>query len=190
MDAERFDTLARIISTAGSRRRAVATAVGGALTLFGLVDSHEAAAKKKKACPPCKKRKKGKCKGKLPDGTGCPGGSCRAGSCIAASPPPPPPCAATGCPYGDVCQGQVCVNCLGAPCVNNGQCCTNFCAAFTACACAFGNFGPDFGCTSNAQCCNGSCNLATGKCDCDPAGSPCTDSSTCCGTCSGSGVCQ
>ena len=46
MDARRFDTLARIVSTAGSRRRAVATAVGGALALLGLADLHDAAAKK------------------------------------------------------------------------------------------------------------------------------------------------
>src|SRR5687767_928145 len=97
MDARRFDTLARIVSTAGSRRRAVATAVGGALALLGLADPHDATAKKK--CPPCKKRKQDKCKGKKPDGTACPGGTCRRGSCIAGN----------RCPDGQKPCGAACI---------------------------------------------------------------------------------
>jgi hypothetical protein len=188
MDAERFDILARSL-TIGSRRVALRTILSVALGTTLRTSFAERAEAKKKPCPPCKKRKKGKCKKKLPDGTACPDGSCQTGNCVATT-VPPPPCTVTGCPYFDVCQEGVCVNCLGTPCVNNGQCCTGFCAAFTECACAFGNSGPNGPCTSNAQCCNGKCNVSTGRCACDPAGSPCTDSSTCCGTCSGSGVCQ
>ena len=38
--------------------------------------------KKKKACPPCKTRKQGKCKKKRPNGAACRGGTCQQGACI------------------------------------------------------------------------------------------------------------
>ena len=44
-------------------------------------ESRAVAADAKKKCPPCRKRKKGKCKKRLPDGAACPGGICRSGSC-------------------------------------------------------------------------------------------------------------
>jgi len=83
MDVDRFDALARALTSAHPRRGVLATTLGGALGLLGLAhpDAGEA---KKKPCPPCKKRKKGKCKGRLPDGASCRGGSCRGGSCVAA----------------------------------------------------------------------------------------------------------
>src|SRR5688572_9355878 len=94
MDAERFDSLARSFTAVPTRRRALVATLGGALGVLGLVHPDETAGKKK-PCPPCKKRKQGKCKKKLPDGTGCSGGTCQNGSCVAAapllSPPPPPP---------------------------------------------------------------------------------------------------
>jgi hypothetical protein len=90
MDGIRFDTLTRALTAAGSRRHAVTTALIGGLSLALGASSVEDAAAKKKPCPPCKKRKQGKCKKKLPDGTGCPGGSCQNGSCVAAAAPPPP----------------------------------------------------------------------------------------------------
>jgi hypothetical protein len=37
---------------------------------------------------PCKKRKQGKCKGTLPDGTLCASGACQNGKCVAAAPGP------------------------------------------------------------------------------------------------------
>ena len=89
MDGARFDTLARSLIAIGSRRRALTAALGGSLGLLSL-DRRDEAAARKKACPPCKKRKKGKCKKRLPDGTACAGGSCQAGSCVAATPPPSP----------------------------------------------------------------------------------------------------
>jgi hypothetical protein len=47
--------------------------------------------KHKKNCPPCKKRKDGKCKKNKPDGTVCEGGTCQSGSCVQPVPPLPPP---------------------------------------------------------------------------------------------------
>src|SRR5262245_57115095 len=111
MDAGRFDALLRSLSAMPSRRaalRALAAAVGATFTSrmdFGITD--QAAAKgehrqrrseiqSKKSCPPCKKRKKGKCKGLLPDGSACAGGTCQRGTCLADGPAPPsPPCTPT-----------------------------------------------------------------------------------------------
>lgn len=82
MDAFRFDTLTRFLRTSGSRRHALGGLLG---SLLGLGRSRrEATAAKKKPCPPCKKRKKGKCKKKLPNGTPCANGTCQSGSCVAA----------------------------------------------------------------------------------------------------------
>src|SRR5688572_30602015 len=58
MDADRFDTLTRFVPTSGSRRRAMAVAVGGSLAAIGI---HNTGAKKKKKrkgndkepCPTC-----------------------------------------------------------------------------------------------------------------------------------------
>src|SRR5687768_6311995 len=100
MDPSRFDALARSLTLAGSRRRALGGLLFGTL---GHVASRpdEVGAKKKKPCPPCKKRKKGKCKKKLPDGTPCAGGACQDGRCVAVCTPP--------CTDGRVCQaGGVC----------------------------------------------------------------------------------
>src|SRR5215207_1530485 len=87
MDGSRFDALTQTLMAAGSRRRALVLALGG--TLAPLLAQKETEAKKKKACPPCKKRKKGKCKANLPDGMGCSGGTCQGGAvsrhpCLAA----------------------------------------------------------------------------------------------------------
>ena len=84
MDTDRFDALTRVLS----RRRGlgVLTALG-----FSVLAAPARTEAKKKACPPCKKRKKGKCKGTLPDGTACDGGTCQTGTCVTAPPPPGPP---------------------------------------------------------------------------------------------------
>ena len=108
MEVNQFDTLTRSLTGAGSRRRALALALGGLVTL-GLVRSDDVAAgaKCKPKCPECKHCKKGKHgkKGKCkpqPNGTACSVGSCQNGSCAALtpqSPPPPPqspPCGAGG----------------------------------------------------------------------------------------------
>jgi hypothetical protein len=141
MDARRFDTLARSLTAAGSRRRALA-ALGGALSLvFSAPAVQDAAAKKK--CPPCKKRKLGKCKGKKPDGTACADGSCQGGRCVASPVPPTPsptPCSTDkDCVEREFCQTDtgVCAPCRGGgqSCVapgggfNTRLCCSNFCGA-------------------------------------------------------------
>jgi hypothetical protein len=99
MDADRFDALARSLTVAGSRRRAL-TALSGSLGLLGFARPDEATAAKSGRCKPtcgecekckrgdCKRKhgerhcKKGRCKPKL-DGTACSGGRvCQAGSCV------------------------------------------------------------------------------------------------------------
>lgn len=81
MDYSRFDDLTTRLAAGLSRRHGL-----GAVTAFGIgaLLTHEAAAKKhkKKACPPCTKRKKGKCEGVLPDNTACDGGVCVSGQCL------------------------------------------------------------------------------------------------------------
>lgn len=106
MDAVQFDTLARSLTSPRSRRGALAAVVGSALGAAALTETEA----KKKPCPPCKKRKKGKCKANLPDGTGCAGGSCQSGGCVATTtPPPPPPVCTPSCTNGRTCQAGVCV---------------------------------------------------------------------------------
>lgn len=83
MDAACFDRLARSLTTIGSRRRALTAVVSGALGVLSLAGPDDIEAKKKKPCPSCRKRKKAKCKGKLPDGTPCGNGICSAGTCAA-----------------------------------------------------------------------------------------------------------
>lgn len=88
MDVGQFDALTWTLTTSGSRRRVLGGLLPGSLGFFG-ARVEQAAAKKKKPCPPCKKRKKGKCKAKLPDGTACEnGGTCQSGSCRATTVPP------------------------------------------------------------------------------------------------------
>ncbi len=108
MDEIRFDRLARTLTTAGSRRRALAALSSGLALATGATSPHETEAKKK--CPPCKKPKKGKCKGKKPDGTPCAGGTCQSGVCTRA----------TGQP---TCTG------LAQSCSADAACCTGICNA-------------------------------------------------------------
>src|SRR5262245_42445334 len=91
MDGSRFDAFSRLLAEPGSRRRAFGAAFAGGLGLTLLSVGQGAVAKKKKPCPPCKKRKKGKCKGLLPDGSVCAGGTCQGGSCLPTGSPPSPP---------------------------------------------------------------------------------------------------
>ena len=78
MDADRFDALSRSLTDVRSRRAALAALLGGTLGMVGLAETE---AKKKKKCPPCRKR--GTCKGKKPNGTPCPSfGTCQGGKCV------------------------------------------------------------------------------------------------------------
>jgi hypothetical protein len=98
MDADRFDALARILTTAGSRR-ALTFALGGFLALLVLERPDDTTAAKsgkcKQPCGPCARCKEGKCKhtahgkrckaGKCKpkrNGKSCPQfGTCRGGKC-------------------------------------------------------------------------------------------------------------
>ncbi len=161
MDPQRFDTLARSLTAAGSRRRALAAILGGALGLsLGATSIEEAAARKKKPCPPCKKRnRQGKCKKKLPDGTACEGGrTCQNGSCL---------CASGLRPCGATCQ-QCCVNldCEGGRTCQKGTCACPpdrplFCTEQNVCG----------ECCDNIPCC--------GKTVCEPREQRCFPNRTC-----------
>ena len=86
MDGFRFDDLTRLLAVNRSRHELTRLfgrfTLSGSLALLRMADA-EAKRKRKKACPPCKKRKQGKCKGNQPLGTPCEGGRCDgAGTCI------------------------------------------------------------------------------------------------------------
>jgi hypothetical protein len=53
--------------------------------------------KEEELFPPCKKRKKGECKKRLPDRSACTAGTCRGGNCIPPSPSGWPDCAGKVC---------------------------------------------------------------------------------------------
>jgi hypothetical protein len=128
MHADRFDALARFLTPVGSRRAALTVVLGGALATLGLDTTEARKNRKKKSCPPCKKRKKGKCKKKLPDGTACAGGSCQGGRCLAAPcvPQDPASVCAAGCgSRRDSCGAAiVCLCPTGQVCLSNGSCAT------------------------------------------------------------------
>jgi len=109
MKATTFDEIARELGSVSTRRGffrllGVTAAVGSGVALMAGEDAEarakrrgtsqdharvDAQGKKKKPCPPCKKRKKDKCKKNLPDGTVCAGGTCQGGSCVTSSLPGP-----------------------------------------------------------------------------------------------------
>lgn len=89
MDALHFDSLATRLADRLTRRGSLGLISGLGLGAFmspAVSDARKGKKKKKKACAPCKKRKKGKCKANLPDGTGCEnGGTCQSGACVPRS---------------------------------------------------------------------------------------------------------
>jgi hypothetical protein len=134
MDGIHFDSLTRSLTQTGSRRRALAATLGGALGVFGLVHPDDAAAggKCKPACNECatckkgkcrktpngKKCKKGKCKPK-PAGTACSVGTCQSGSCVAQQ-TCTPNCTDKVC--GDNGCGGSCGSCTDPRTCESGQC--------------------------------------------------------------------
>ncbi len=105
MDEDTFDGIVRRLTSQPSRRHSLGL-LGGLLTIPFLPHA-VADAKKKKPCPPCKKRKKGKCKKRLVDGTACSGGSCQGGKCV---PTTPATTTAIPCPSGQGRCGGACVD--------------------------------------------------------------------------------
>ena len=116
MDTERFDTLARSLTAASSRRTMLGLAIGGALA--PLLSPADTGAKKGK-----KKGRGKKKRGNL-------------------SPPPPPPPPPSGCPPGTEACGGTCVNTSTDPfnCGGCGKRCQihAICQAGT-CTCARGS---------------------------------------------------
>jgi hypothetical protein len=148
MDASNFDRLTRNLTFAGSRRRALAGLLIGAFRFLG-IRSEEVGAKnkRKKPCPPCKKRKKGKCKATLPDGKKCAGGTCYDGRCTTCT---------DGVKNGresDVdCGGPNCLRCaVGRACVGRMDCGSAFCVGGVCQACT-GGFTGECGTDSTGDC--------------------------------------
>ena len=101
MDGRFVDVLARGLAHGASRR-------GLLLGSLGLLARRtDEVAAKKKPCPPCKRRKQGKCRANLPDSTPCRTGTCQSGRCVAAAAPPqaPPPDA---CQHHKQCASGLC----------------------------------------------------------------------------------
>jgi hypothetical protein len=107
MDGEDVDRLARALSQGITRRGALAFLSGLLSAEHGGSSARPrrthrqewekvggAAQSQRKsrnhACPPCKKKKNGKCTHRKRDGTACPGGTCQGGRCIPTPTPPIP----------------------------------------------------------------------------------------------------
>jgi hypothetical protein len=175
MDADRFDSLARTLTAAGSRRRAFAAALSGGLGLLGLASPDDAAAARSGKCKPkcgdCEQCKKGDCKrkngkkrckkGKCQPLTGpaCSGGRvCQAGSCV--------------CRSGTERCGGACVARCGAATVRNPVTCG--CCQVAGETCSFDGAN---------NCCSGLC--PGGTCESKFSGDACTFAEQC-----GTGVCR
>jgi hypothetical protein len=149
MDPVRFDQLLRSLMRRYPSlmrrypRRWLNQAVLGLAvgSVLGASATERAAAKKhknnkKKNCPPCKKRKNGRCRGNKPNNTVCKGdGRCLDGVCQprptcspAGGPCGIPPCCATGCidimlPGGEIVPGGCPCSSAGRPCYETSDCC-------------------------------------------------------------------
>jgi hypothetical protein len=178
VDADRFDALLRRWTGIGSRRamaRAVAGLVLGGTAVMSLGEDAPA-----KRCGPCRKKKKGRCKGSKPNGSPCGGvcQECRNGACRAKPD-------GTSCGTCQECRDGACVTspdnascngsgrCLSGTCnapptcdpsltecvpANAGACCSGICQpipVFNVDLCGKGVAGTE--CTLNRDCGSGSC---------------------------------
>src|SRR5829696_3565049 len=185
MDADRFDTLTRSLSNAGSRRRMFGTTLSVALVALRLTDPEDAVAARSARCRrkpgECERCDRGKCEkkdgkkrckaGKIkskPFGTPCSLGTCQNGACIAAAPPttaPPTPSAPLTCPQGLTNCNGVCrdldvekANCgaCGRECPGTNQaCCNGACANLNRDPNNCGECGND--CAADEFCDRGEC---------------------------------
>jgi hypothetical protein len=153
VDADRFDALARSLTSAGSRRRALVATLGGALGALELADPDAASAAQPPKCKrkpgECERCQRGKCERKNGDkhckagkikakafGTPCSVGSCQNGACIAEAP--------------------TCTR-LQETCSSSAQCCS-----------------------STANCADNLCGTLPHDVCCQLQGEPCQDTCDCC----------
>jgi hypothetical protein len=209
MDEIRFDTLARSLTVAGSRRSAFAAGVIGTLGLLGLAISDDAQAKRssgkcKPRCDECEKCNKGSCKKKngkkrchkgkcKPKAAGAPcttfaGGFCVNGSCVNPQ-TDEANCGALGTACGptQVCQAGSCFAKSTCPATTPIVVCpgmlATFCGGGGMCRCVQSTEG-NVVCLSfaGAQCPPPVGNAApcTTSATCPP-GAACADMAGCCG---------
>lgn len=176
MDAERFDTFVRRLSSPSSRRRVISALVRRPLAalplgLVALNGSERAAAKRRK------RKKKKRC---VPDCTGkdcgsdgcrgscgpCTGGACTDGTCV--------------CPAMTELCGDDCVSLCDEPTARDPE----------TCGCCLRAFGECFG--DSTACCSRSCNTAGGSGECEPRreGAACDFSAQCLDDLCIDGVCR
>jgi hypothetical protein len=158
MDDFRFDALARTFTHARSRRAVLGTLLAGTLGLLDLADTSA-----KKRCPPCKKRKHGRCTGKQPNDTPCPGGTCQDGHCVASVQQERRTCPAGECSRSLPCGADcACLDIGGGNrrCLAVGTCAgVGFCERGTCgsgCTCVNPG-GAKTGCVSVEGCPTGNC---------------------------------
>lgn len=148
VEAERFEALLRQLSSASSRRKAARALAGLAFGSSVLIRGTDAAAKR---CGPCRKKKKGRCKGSKPNGAPCGGvcQECRGGACLARPD-------GSGCGTCQECQNGSCVT---APdntgCNGTGRCLGGTCIARPTCHPSLETCTP----AGAASCCSGICDL-------------------------------
>lgn len=123
-----------------SRRAALQSFVLGSLGIAAVPAAISAKKKKKKPCPPCKGRKKGKCKRTLPNGTACPGGTCQDEICVATT-EPPQTTSAPECIAHEECRGP-------------GR---DYMACYRGRCCAIGGFRCGYEECCRTVCCSGYC---------------------------------
>lgn len=115
MDSTQFDDLLRAIAARSSRRGIVASLVGSLVGILPLPPgTREAEAKK---CPPCRKKRDGRCKKKRPNGTQC-GGPCKEcheGDCVDKA-------NGASCGTGKLCAAGNCVTGQGTCAVGDDHC--------------------------------------------------------------------
>jgi hypothetical protein len=184
MDGSRFDALTRVLTAASRRSLLGAVGTTALSALLGLGPIHEAHAKCKKKCGPCRRCKKGKCKKKKPDGTPCgPCSRCEGGRCQAL-------CSSEHC-RNDVCQTQPSCSppCTGCSVCEKGSC-RELCPS-DECVDDDGEAFCLLDCTPACNLCQ-TCNRLTGECEsnCEsqfctedgcrvPCGPPCGECAVC-----------
>jgi hypothetical protein len=164
MDATRFDALLRSLSSSPSRRDIARLVTGLAFGAAGAAAVAETEAKKKK-CPACRTRRKGKCKKKKPDGTPC-GNACKTCQNGACRPlPDGTSCGEDACAQ---CQNGACVVLAdGSPCSPGHTCVNGVCPTCPAVA---GGSNKAVGDPCNAdtpeECSSGVCGCSFTACPC------------------------